>query len=117
MDRIQNLFAARRTSRDRNDCAVDTRWLINRRTFLGRASQGIGVTALATLLDPTILPGMAGEALGVSRGVVSPLHVPQRAKRVIFLYMSGGPSQFETFDEKPKLTQMDGQPMPESFTA
>ena len=50
------------------------------------------------------------------RGNVQPLHYPQRVKRVIFLCMSGGPSQFESFDEKPKLAEMDGQPMPESFT-
>ena len=37
-------------------------------------------------------------------------------KRVIFLYMSGGPSHLETFDYKPKLAELDGQPMPESFT-
>jgi uncharacterized protein (DUF1501 family) len=39
-----------------------------------------------------------------------------KAKRVILLYMSGGPSQLETFDYKPKLAQLHGQPMPESFT-
>jgi hypothetical protein len=39
-----------------------------------------------------------------------------RVKRVIFLYMSGGPSQFETFDYKPKLAELGGQPMPESYT-
>ena len=39
-----------------------------------------------------------------------------KAKRVIFLCMSGGPSHLETFDYKPKLDQMDGKPMPESFT-
>src|SRR6185312_8366955 len=43
-------------------------------------------------------------------------HRAPKAKRVIFLYMSGGPSHLETFDHKPKLTELDGQPMPESFT-
>ncbi|MBL8816323.1 MAG: DUF1501 domain-containing protein [Planctomyces sp.] len=43
-------------------------------------------------------------------------HLPPRIKRVIFLYMAGGPSQFETFDYKPVLAGMDGQPMPESYT-
>jgi hypothetical protein len=42
--------------------------------------------------------------------------MPQRAKRVIWLTMAGGPSQLETFDPKPKLAEMDGEPMPESFT-
>jgi hypothetical protein len=43
-------------------------------------------------------------------------HVSPRVRRVIFLYMSGGPSQFESFDHKPKLAAMHGEPMPESIT-
>ena len=49
------------------------------------------------------------------RGVVRRTSRP-KAKRVIFLYMAGGPSHLETFDYKPKLAELDGQPMPESFT-
>src|SRR5262249_9689218 len=49
-------------------------------------------------------------------GVVRPLHFPPKAKRVIYLYMAGGPSHLETLDDKPKLAEMHGQPMPESFT-
>jgi hypothetical protein len=48
--------------------------------------------------------------------VVNPLHYAPKAKRVIFLYQAGGPSHLETFDPKPKLTEMHGKPMPESFT-
>jgi len=48
--------------------------------------------------------------------VINPLHFAPRAKRVIYLYQAGGPSHFETFDNKPKLGQMHGKPMPESFT-
>jgi hypothetical protein len=48
--------------------------------------------------------------------VVDPLHVRPKVRRVIFLYMSGGPSQFETFDNKPELARLDGEPMPESVT-
>ncbi len=44
------------------------------------------------------------------------LALPRRAKRVIWLTMAGGPSQFETFDPKPALSRMDGRAMPESFT-
>ena len=47
---------------------------------------------------------------------MQPLHLPPRVKRVIFLCMAGGPSHLESFDHKPKLAEMDGQPMPESFT-
>jgi hypothetical protein len=49
-------------------------------------------------------------------GVVRPLHFPAKAKRVIWLYMAGGPSHLETFDYRPKLAEMSGKPMPESFT-
>src|SRR5207249_5198135 len=50
------------------------------------------------------------------RGVVNPPHVTPRAKRVIYLYMAGGPSHLESFDHKPRLAQMNGQLMPESYT-
>jgi hypothetical protein len=89
------------------------RMRLNRRTFLGRASGGLGSLALASLLNPSLL---RAEPSGRWRGVVDPPHVPPRAKRVIFLYMSGGPSQFETFDHKPMLEKLDGKAMPESVT-
>jgi hypothetical protein len=85
---------------------------IARRTFLARASLGMGSVALSGLLAPRALAG--ADAAG---GVIRPLHVAPRAKRVIFLCMAGGPSQFELFDEKPKLAAMHGQPIPASFTA
>src|SRR6187399_2239159 len=91
-----------------------------RRSFLGRASLGLGSVALAGLLQPNVL-GAAKEAAAPAgpkryRGAVNPLHFAQKAKRVIFLCMAGGPSHLELFDEKPKLAQMHGQPVPESFT-
>jgi hypothetical protein len=49
-------------------------------------------------------------------GVVHPFDYPPKAKRIIWLSMAGGPSHLETFDYKPKLGEMHGQPMPESFT-
>ena len=71
--------------------------------------------ALNSLLNPRL--AAAGQAAGSpSRGVVNPLHLPAKAKRVIFLYQAGGPSHLETFDYKPKLAEMHGKPMPESFT-
>jgi len=82
-----------------------------RRAFLGRLSQGVGAVALASLVHG---PRLA--AASAARGVIHPLPLPQRAKRVIWLTMAGGPSQFETFDPKPKLAEMHGQPMPESMT-
>jgi hypothetical protein len=55
--------------------------------------------------------------LGAESGAIRPLHHAPRAKRVIWLYMGGGPSQYETFDYKPELARMGGKPMPESVTA
>ncbi|MEX2168410.1 MAG: DUF1501 domain-containing protein [Pirellulales bacterium] len=86
-----------------------------RRAFLGQASFGIGSVALAGLLQPQLFGAAAPTAN--SGGVVNPLHFAPRAKRVIFMCMAGGPSQFETFDEKPTLAAMHGKPMPESYTA
>lgn len=77
-----------------------------RRAFLGRTGLGLGALALGSLL----------RAAEGSRGVVNPLHYPAKIKRVIWLCMAGGPSQLETFDYKPGLAKMDGQPMPESLT-
>ncbi len=81
----------------------------NRRMFLGQITQGVGTVALASLLRPSLLN--ASEA-----GLPGIRSLPQKAKRVIWLSMAGGPSQFETFDYKPKLAEMNGQPMPESMT-
>jgi len=94
----------------------------NRRVFMGRAAQGLGRIALASLLSPSLLSSAsAGSAPSRKQdkwtGVVHPFDYPPKAKRVIWLTMAGGPSHLETFDHKPKLAQMHGQPMPESFTA
>lgn len=91
---------------------------LTRRAFLSRGATGLGGLALASLLG-----GGAARADGSgdprleSLGAVNPLHFAPKAKRVIFLCQAGGPTQFETFDHKPKLAEMHGQPMPESFTA
>ena len=77
-----------------------------RRQFLGRAAMGAGGLALAGLLNP-LASGQDG---------VRVQHHTPRVKRVIHLCMAGGPSHLETFDHKPELTKLDGQPMPESFT-
>jgi hypothetical protein len=75
----------------------------------------LGVVALNSLLGPRVFAAAQGPAVQ-SRGVVNPLDFAPKAKRVIFLYQAGGPSHLETFDYKPKLADMAGKPMPESFT-
>lgn len=84
-----------------------------RRVFLGRSSQGLGAVALASLMQPL---HSASVNAASSQGILEKLPLPQRAKRVIWLTMAGGPSQLETFDPKPKLAEMHDLPMPESMT-
>ena len=88
---------------------------MSRRTFLGRGAAGLGHGRAELAARPEARGRRTGAAPS-SRGVVNPLHFPPKAKRVIFLYQAGGPSHLETFDYKPKLAEMHGKPMPESFT-
>src|SRR5215471_16357272 len=90
---------------------------INRRTFLGRAAYGLGGIALASLLDRKLI-GSANAAPVQHgwHGIIHPPHFPIRAKRIIHLCMAGGPSHLESFDWKPELKKIHGQPFPESFT-
>lgn len=73
---------------------------LNRRQFLKRASIGLGVTALGSSLSPLVASAEPG------------LHFPAKAKRVIFLFMAGAPSQLDLFDHKPELDRLHGQPLP-----
>ncbi|MEZ6113522.1 MAG: DUF1501 domain-containing protein [Pirellulaceae bacterium] len=88
----------------------EIRSLLSRRAFLGRTSQGLGAVALGSLLGSNL------STAAPTAGVLNTLPLPQKAKRVIWLTMAGGPSHLETFDPKPKLAEMHGQPMPESLT-
>lgn len=90
---------------------------IARRAFLQQTACGMGMMALASLVDPlqSAEPD-ASPRLPRWPGVVQPAHVPPSATRVIWLYMAGGPSQLESFDSKPELARRHGQTMPESLT-
>ncbi|MSU19136.1 MAG: DUF1501 domain-containing protein [Lacunisphaera sp.] len=94
---------------------------VNRRTFLTQSAYGLGGIALALLQNKlTAATGGARAPSAVPPGWSGHLreaHLPVRAKRVIYLCMAGGPSQFETFDWKPQLKALDGQLFPASFTA
>jgi hypothetical protein len=89
---------------------------LTRRAFLGRAASGVGSLALASLLNPSLVRAAAVRSTARWPGVVNPLHLPPKVKRVIWLCMAGGPSHLETFDHKPRLAEMNGRPMPDSFT-
>jgi hypothetical protein len=92
---------------------------LNRRAFLGRSTTGIGSLALASLLNPNVLSAAAAAPTPQRdqwTGILNTPHFAPKAKRIIYLYMAGGPSHLETLDFKPTLARMHGQPMPESFT-
>ncbi|MEI8210535.1 MAG: DUF1501 domain-containing protein [Planctomycetota bacterium] len=89
--------------------------LLGRRKMLARGT--IGSVALASLIHSGTSNASDDVASSSgSRGILKSLPLPQRAKRVIWLTMAGGPSHLELFDHKPKLTELNGTPMPESFT-
>src|SRR2546427_1604423 len=81
---------------------------LTRRHFFGRTATGIGVAALANLLGPDL----RGEVHGGLPGLP---HFAPKAKRVIYLFQSGGPSQMDLFDYKPKLQAVRGIELPDSI--
>src|SRR5262245_22415037 len=83
---------------------LDPRLSVPRRAFLRGAGGGLGGIALASLLADESRAATLGQS-----------HFPPRAKRVIFLFMAGAPSQLDLFTPKSELTRLHGQPVPESF--
>ncbi|MBX6311381.1 MAG: DUF1501 domain-containing protein [Isosphaeraceae bacterium] len=88
--------------------------LLTRRELLCRSGMGFGALALGGLLAEA---GLGAGSARADAGVVSPLapkapHFAPRAKRVIHLFMNGGPSQVDTFDPKPALSKYSGKPIP-----
>lgn len=84
---------------------------INRRHFLGKLSLGMGSAALGSLLIPDLFKS-AGEEGSLPVGLP---HFAPKAKRVIYLFQNGAPSQLESFDYKPKLRELHGMDLPESI--
>ncbi len=91
----------------------DLRFL-TRRQFFSRCALGLGSIALASLLKEQELFG-ANPAASVNPMASRPPHFPAKAKNIIYLFMAGGPSQLELFDYKPKLQELNGQQIPDSF--
>lgn len=77
---------------------------LTRREFLTKTSLGIGAVSLASLMNPTSLFAYGNKP-----------HFVPKAKRIIYLYMAGAPSQLDLFDYKPQLVKMDGQDLPSSI--
>lgn len=83
---------------------------MNRRRFLARASLGIGSVALGSLLIPDLFSGSEEELVMTGLPQFAP-----KAKRIIYLFQNGAPSQLDLFDHKPLLQQMQGQDLPDSI--
>ena len=85
---------------------------VSRRRFLAGASLGLGSVALGSLLVPGLFNGEGSNELSLPLGLP---HFAPKAKRVIYLFQNGAPSQLESFDYKPLLTTMAGQDLPASI--
>src|SRR5438067_11645574 len=85
--------------------------LLTRRQFFGRSAAGIGTVALASLLNERLFAADKDSSLK-THGVLPALHFAPKAKRVIYLFMSGGPSHIDLFDYKPKLKELHGTELP-----
>jgi hypothetical protein len=82
---------------------------ITRRHFFGQCAMGVGSIALASML------ATPARAATVNPAVTKLPHFPAKAKNVIYLFMAGGPSQLELFDYKPKLIELNGKAIPDSY--
>ncbi|MSU72269.1 MAG: DUF1501 domain-containing protein [Opitutus sp.] len=87
---------------------------LTRRHFLSRCAMGLGGIALASLEKQSV--GATAVPL-VNPLAPKPSHFAPRAKNIIYLFMAGGPSQLELLDYKPRLIELNGQPVPESLIA
>ena len=91
---------------------LETGLNMNRRHFLSRLSIGLGSVALGSLLVPDLF--RRGEE-GVDAAMAGLPHFAPKAKRVIYLFQNGAPSQLDLFDYKPMLNKMQGEDLPESI--
>ena len=79
-----------------------------RRHFFENCAVGAGAIGLASLLQ-------SEQRAQASSGILGETHHPAKAKNVIYMFMAGGPSQLEMFDYKPKLQELEGKVIPESY--
>ena len=94
----------------------EQRWALTRRTFLTRSAAGLGCMALASLMPSRATAAAADPSSQAVRGAVADWpHFPTKAKRVIYLFQSGAPSQMDLFDPKPKLADRRGEDLPDSI--
>ena len=86
---------------------------LTRRAFFGRGATGLGMLGLASLLNPRLFAAEK-QAANEAGGLAELPHFAPRARRVIYLFQSGGPAQMDLFDHKPHLREQFGQDVPRS---
>jgi len=87
---------------------------MSRRDFFGRFGLGLGGVALFDLLRGDLFAGPQSAPINPFQGILKEPHFPAKAKRIIYLFMAGGPSQLDLFDYKPLLNQRNGEGLPDS---
>jgi hypothetical protein len=87
---------------------------LTRRHFFGRSALGLGTAALASLVRPAGSAEAVADRATPPGGILHAPHIAPRAKRVIYLFMHGGPSQLDLFDHKPDLVKQHGREIPDS---
>ena len=93
------------------DPIPEHRLMLTRRHFFGRLAAGIGTAALGSMLNPGLLAAAAPTRKGGLPGVP---HFAPKARRAIYLFMAGGPSQLDLFDYKPALDKHHNSELPAS---
>src|SRR6187549_2234094 len=96
------------------DSIAEYQNLLTRRHFFGRMGTGLGVAALAHLFNQDLFAQAAAPARIPVPGLPGLPHFAPKAKRVIYLFQGGGPSQMDMFDYKPALEKWNGQDLPDS---
>src|SRR5216117_1960862 len=93
---------------------TDINFTMNRREFFGRFAFGLGGAALFSLLNRDAFAAATAQTENPFQGILSSPHFPAKARRIIYLFMAGGPSQLDLFDYKPLLNERNGEGLPES---
>ncbi|MBD3675393.1 MAG: DUF1501 domain-containing protein [Planctomycetaceae bacterium] len=96
------------------DPILEHQQLMTRRHFFGKSAMnvGVGAAALASMMPPSLTAADSGQPTG---GILHAPHHPAKAKRVIYLFMSGAPSQIDLFDYKPKMDEWFDKDLPDSI--
>src|SRR5216117_2886829 len=91
---------------------TDINFTMNRREFFGRFAFGLGGAALFSLLDRDAFAAATSKTENPFKGILPAPHSPAKARRIIYLFMAGGPSQLDLFDYKPLLNERNGEGLP-----